>query len=667
MNVLIFGSSSFAGQCLETRLIGAGHEVYHFNRGPVARNGYRITGSLDDLEDNPYWPAQVDVIINYTLLKGLTIDQNIEFCTHLLALARRVGCGRLIHISSVSVYKFSNRVVDEYGEVEQDAAKKGPYAALKVATENYLRAQAGDLPIVFVRPGFILGEGLVSATVGTAVKIPGGRLLILGNAADTMPITTRAVLDEVLLALVERKQVQPGENYLIVDSASPSKKEFIEFCVYELGQAKTVWTLPTLVWLAVAAFAQGLLNAAGKGKIKVWQKLYSVSKVYRYDSRRTEARLGVGMNSHWQAALKASFGQQARNYTLPRQPLPGRLDGLERVLIFGFGRIIQQKHLRALKESGFRGTIQIFDPYLKTLPECEFPLERVDDPSRSEAVLAVVATPGLKHHEAISLLPAGVKTVLIEKPVGYGLEELQEWKKAQQTLGFRVTAFHNYRLKSNVLALNHYLQTHNSGELLRCNVTFDSPPVAGDDAKWARDERRAQTLLYDYGLHFLDLGTMFGEDYLGVRDLSWKINQRGETSDISGVISLSNYNTYFQLRQAQGTQRTLIEFVFANYVAKLTFFPDTLGIISGRDGFVDRSVEFYQQGKATLQKVVDKLTKQDADKSHPLVYQDACSSEQTGTDSITSLSQVSRTYQILNDISQAVYGSQSTSQTNVST
>ena len=114
--------------------------------------------------------------------------------------------------------------------------------------------------------------------------------------------------------------------------------------------------------------------------------------------------------------------------------------------------------------------------------------------------------------------------------------------------------------------------------------------------------------------------------------------------------------TNFRLRQAQGTQRTLIEFVFANYVARLTFFPDTLTVISGRDGFVDRSVEFYQQGKATLQKVADKLSHQDADKSHPLIYQDAYASQAAGHESLTSLSQVARTYQILDDISQIVYG-----------
>ena len=102
MNVLIFGSSSFAGKCLEARLAGAGHEVYHFNRGPAAREGRRITGSIEGLEDNPHWPERVDVIINYTLLKDQTIEENVEFCARLLALARRVGCGRLIHISSVS-------------------------------------------------------------------------------------------------------------------------------------------------------------------------------------------------------------------------------------------------------------------------------------------------------------------------------------------------------------------------------------------------------------------------------------------------------------------------------------------------------------------------------------------------------------------------------------
>ena len=656
MKVLVFGSSSFAGKCLEARLAGAGHEVYHFNRGPVASDGRRITGGLEGLEDNPHWPKQIDAIINYTLLKDQTVEENIEFCARLLALARRVGCGRLIHISSVSAYKFSSRVIDENAEVESDPANKGAYAALKVATENYLRKHAGDVPLVFVRPGFILGEGLVSATVGTAVKIPGGKLMILGNAQDTMPLTTRAILDDSLLALVEREQVQPGENFLVVDSHSPSKREYVEYCAHRLGQAKEVWTLPAALWLGIAAVAQGLLNLVGKGETKVWQKFYSVSKVYRYDSARTAARLGVSQESHWQAALDESFGQQARNYALPRQPLPARLDALDRVLFFGFGRIVQQKHLRALKEAGFQGKIEVYDPFLKALPAGDFPVERVEDPVQSAATLAVVATPGLKHREAIALLPAGAKTVLIEKPVGYGMEELHEWEEAQREGGFATTVFHNYRLKSNVLELTRFLQTHNSGELLRCYVTFDSPAVANDGAKWARDERRSRTLLYDYGLHFLDIGVMFGEHYQGVHDVTWSLNQRGETSDISGVIALSNYKAYFQLRQAQGTQRTSVEFVFANYVARLTFFPDTLTVLSGRDGFVDRSVEFYQQSKATLQKVADKLSQQDADKSHPLIYQDAYASQESGHESLTSLAQVARTYQILDDISQIVYG-----------
>ena len=140
-----------------------------------------------------------------------------------------------------------------------------------------------------------------------------------------------------------------------------------------------------------------------------------------------------------------------------------------------------------------------------------------------------------------------------------------------------------------------------------------------------------------------------------MEDVAWHINQRGETADISGAIALTNYKAYFQLRQGYGTQRTQIEFVFANYVARLTFFPDTLSIITGRDSFVDRLAEFGAQGGATLQKVADKLTKRDADHSHQVLYQDAMASLNGDGPPALSLDRLAPTYRILNDVSEQVY------------
>ena len=475
MNVLIFGSSSFAGKNLAARLEAAGHSVTEFNRGAPGRNGSRVSGSISSLTDNPYWPSRVDVIVNYTLLKDETVEENVAFCAQLIALAKSLGCPRLIHLSSISAYAMAETVISEESRIEPDAAKKGAYGALKVATENYLRDNADGVSVTFLRPGFILGDGLVSATVGMGAKLPGGKLLILGNAEDTVPVTTRSLVDEAIERLIDRAGGH-GEAFLIADSRSPTKGDYLGFCASSLGVAKSTLQLPPLAWLGIGAGAQGLLTVAGKGNVKVWQKISSLTEAHRYDSGRTETALGMSLACDWQRELGTSFDGQPRNYEFAPLPRSEALDSLPSLLLLGCGRIVQQKHLPALKAAGFRGRLQVFDPFLKVLPETGLATERLDDPRTSDAALVVVATPGRQHVEALAQLPDSARLVMLEKPVAYGVGEMEQWRTRQAETGLKVGAFHNYRLKPNVVRLHQFLQSHNSGELMRANVTFDSPP-----------------------------------------------------------------------------------------------------------------------------------------------------------------------------------------------
>lgn len=657
MRIILLGGGSFAGRGLAAKIEREGHECITFSRGKTGRTGSVVSGPVDkNFSDNPHWPKEADWIINFVYLKGESIEANMAFCRQVLDLARRLKCRGVIHISSIMTCRFSQKLITVETPPETHYEGKPFYSAVKIATDECLREAAGEMKVLFVRPGFILGSNHSNLMVGTAGALPGGWILLLGNRKQFFPLTSREKLAEALLAILRKGDWSNGESFLIVDSRSPTKGEYIRACMTDLGQGRHLLAMGSWFWVPAAVLGEGLARLMGNRSPCLFSRIWTTFKGITYNSSSTEAKLGISLGIDWRKELAQSYERQTRNFKCPKaddRTAPD-LKNVSKILFFGVGGIVRQKHLPALHRLGFSGSLDVYDPRPEALDQLPYPARRVGDPSESDATVAVIASPPAFHTDALRRLPPTVTLVMAEKPLVVDRAELDEWLAAAKHR--KITLFHNYRLKDNVLDFLRFVETCNPGELQGVRVCQETGLIAGDPAKWRRDERISRTLLYDFGLHSLDLAAAFGRDYQGVSDLAWKVDSLGNPSEICGSINFANYPIRFQLRQGHGLSCNQIVFDFANYKVRLTFNPDTFVVLMGMDMIVNRFLEGFADCRFILRYIFSKLRHRDQDASHVRSYQESLRYWREAKDSQLALGNVTTTYRFLSDISRQVYG-----------
>lgn len=605
--ILLLGSTSFAATGLIAKLQNDGHLVTRYGRTPSSEDGY-LHGDLLLLADDDRL-VNFDVIINFALLKDQDTAANAAYARSLAALCLKAEIKHLIHISSVSVYSTKASRITESSPLANP--QSGGYGAAKIVTDNELmRTVPRATRITFLRPGFILGEGLVNPLVGTAATLPSGNLLILGNPQSQFPITTRDSVHEAILAVLKSPPEVPIETLLLVDSRSPTRAEFVSECAGLLGLGR-IRKVPGLLWTlagSVGGIAHILTSVAAFGPIA---RLKARGQRLRFDNGLTAKRLSVQPAIDWRSELRASMQLSP---TLTVEPRAVELPGPRSVSYIGFGRVAKQKHLPALRAlkvetihaydaiPGLRGTVRA-EPYTTGM-------------KIAASDLLVVATPGPIHSHALDSVRSFDGPVLVEKPLCYTAKELEEWLSVASSRKSAISVCHNYRFKNNVLALLAFLRQRDPGAIRAAHVDFQSPPVAQDSSPWLRKERDSRTLLMDYGLHFLDLACMWSTADWTLDAAKVIINRRQETHVVTGAASCATYSVSFVVRQGLGPRHARVKFSFDNFDAHLSFFPDFHHFELASENPWLYTAAAGAAAKSFASKVGDKLRSRDSDKSH---------------------------------------------------
>jgi nucleoside-diphosphate-sugar epimerase len=631
----------------------AGHQVTAFSRGPVATSDNVVTGPVDQIHDNPHLDQPFDTVINYIVLKDETVEPNVLFMESLLEFCRRRAIKHLIHISSISSYKASETNVTEDAADETEPTKKGPYGALKVAQDQcVIKGTPAGTAVTLVRPGFVLGSGLMNPIIGTAARLPWNKLLVIGNARSEIPVTTRELVNEAVTKLVSSPPTTQREVVMLASPDSPTRHEFLQACCKLLGTSTGVTQAPVPIWWMVAVGSEVAARMLGQGKLKPFSKLAARLPKLRFNPAKSMQRLGMDLRCDWEKTLQESLDGQERNFELPYRAtnLPAQCKAAN-ITFLGFGRIVRQKHLPALKKMNFTGNVRACD--LRAAEVDGVQVEAIEGATMGKADLFVVASPGPAHVKAIEPLREAEGPVLIEKPLCYGPEELESFKAFAASRSTPVYVCHNYRYKSNVAQMMAFLQRYNPGRLRHASVDFQSPPVAADSAAWMRNERRARTLLLDYSLHFMDLACMFGTDRWSLDGVRHTINPSGETNLIEGRLT-GPYSVSFLLRQGFAPRRARVVFDFQNYSVMLRFFPDTFVPYLSDDNGSLYKMEAKASRRATVTKIADKILNRDSDLSHASVIA-AAASGGPNLESIT-IPKLTAFYQVLFEIERSVYG-----------
>jgi len=220
--ILICGTHSFVATGFYEKLLDANFQVECFSRGKVEMNGAQVTGHVNEISSNPFLASEYDVVVNFIVLHGRSIEENLEYVKDLIELCRKKSVKRLIHISSIIVYKNNEDAVDEMTEIERNSSKSG-YGALKIEVDRYLQyLEEPRFSIIYVRPGFVLAR---EAPVPFVKRLPLGFALLKGGKKSIKPLLQRDDLQTGLIKIIENDFDQsvylfvPDTNITILDHA----------------------------------------------------------------------------------------------------------------------------------------------------------------------------------------------------------------------------------------------------------------------------------------------------------------------------------------------------------------------------------------------------------------------------------------------------------------
>jgi nucleoside-diphosphate-sugar epimerase len=652
--IIICGHKSFAAQGLAGELRQAGQQVTCFSRGSLSEKDGIVSGPIDQMDSNPGFSGNYDALINYILLKEESVERNIQYLKSVLQFCQKHFVKHLIHISSISVYG-TIPTITEHTPIESQSDKKGPYGMLKVSTDLYLEKNLpAGVHLTLVRPGFILGPGMVNPIIGIGIPLPGNQMLVMGNPDRPIPLVSRDLLNKALVRIAVDPPPSSVEVLLLTDSQSPTRRDYLSACSRLLGCGERVRTLPVFLWLAMGGAGEVFLRLVGKTRNHLFSKIRGVCLAQSVDPHLTEARLGINLSFDWQATLRDSLAGQNPAYSIPKPfSFPAESFRAKIITFLGFGRIVKQKHLPSLRTLNFSGTVHAYDlqPFTDT---SGIAVKSITETPLQDADLIIVATPGPSHNQAISILGEMKGAVLVEKPLCYSREDLDRWLAFAETRQAPVLACHNYRLKGNVQSMLTYMNRFNPGELQRVDVDFQSPPVSHTAPPWARDERRTRTLLMDFSIHFLDLACMFDAGAWNVVAIHSDRDALGQTRLIEGRIKGSFYPVSFLLKQGFGPQRSQLRYTFQNYSIQLGFFPETVTAAMGNNLAPVLWQEPYAMTKSIVRKIGDRIRRKDSDASHAALYTLALDSDPKNFGPFT-VSRLAPFYRLLFDLGDRVY------------
>ncbi|UJF34975.1 NAD-dependent epimerase/dehydratase family protein [Paenibacillus hexagrammi] len=266
MKALVTGATGFLGGRLTQRLIEAGWDVTALGRNVeaghmLAKIGARfLQADLRSQEHVLAACAGQDAVFHCGALSAAWgayrsfYETNAAGTEHVLAGCRQHEVGRLIHVSTPSVYFGAS---DRLGVKESDvlpARQASAYAATKRLAEAAVeRAAAAGLPAVMIRPRAIFGPGdtsilprLIEANVRTGVPmIDKGRAIVDLTYVDN-------VVDALLLCQSAPPHVL-GRTYNITNGEPAVFSEAVSALFDKLGMRLKAKPIPFAAAYAAAA------------------------------------------------------------------------------------------------------------------------------------------------------------------------------------------------------------------------------------------------------------------------------------------------------------------------------------------------------------------------------------------------------------------------------
>ena len=304
--ILICGYRAYAARGLRLLLEAKGHRVAEFSRGPLAGTRDSFTGPVTELHENLHLAEGYDAVVNFIVLKHESLQRNLDYCHSLWRTCCDRNVRHLIHVSSMSVYRDSVRVITEDTATKTNPCRCGAYTASKVVAERFLRERSGpNLKLSLLRPAWIVGDDMFDPVGSAATRLKSGNLLVLAKPCRQRPVIGRSVLHRALANLVVSPPRDNCETLLLVDRNSPTYLEYLQGCCDILGNGTRAISCSAPIWMGMLLLRElrkrnGL---SGRAVVRTLSSILQRSTRQRFDPTWTESRLAMPLTTQWKEEL----------------------------------------------------------------------------------------------------------------------------------------------------------------------------------------------------------------------------------------------------------------------------------------------------------------------------------------------------------------------------
>lgn len=261
----ITGATGFIGGRLVDALVEGGDKVRALVRDPaksplLPRPGVELVrGDLTDPSGLEEVLSGADRVFHCAGLVGDWLRPheaqrvNVDGTRALLAACAAVGVGRVVHLSSLSVYGLGHhRGTDETAPLRYSG---DAYTDSKIDAERMVRVHAdgGRFEVVIVRPGFIYGQGDRRFLPKLLDALARRQFVYVGDGSKLLNLS---YVDDVTrgLILAATEPSAAGQAYNLTDGTQTSLRDLVELLCRQLGiPAPTKRIPPPVAWAACSA------------------------------------------------------------------------------------------------------------------------------------------------------------------------------------------------------------------------------------------------------------------------------------------------------------------------------------------------------------------------------------------------------------------------------
>jgi len=303
--ILVTGASGFLGSHLVSALARQGLTVRAQGRSrdriPTGARVTPVVTALDDVASLTHAARGCDAIVHAAALsapwgpRADFIAANVTGTANVLAAARDAGVRRLVHISSPAVL-FDGR--DHHGLTDDAPVPPrltSQYARTKQQAEQLVRAAAGWLEVVTLRPKAIYGPGDRALVPRLLAAARAGRLPQVGHGRNAVDLThVDDVVQAIHCALVTDRGV--GSTFLVTGGEHVSLWPMIRSLLEGVGLRYPSRVVPLPLALAAAGAMEAVAALTGREPTLTRYSALILARTQTYDITRARTVLDYAPN-----------------------------------------------------------------------------------------------------------------------------------------------------------------------------------------------------------------------------------------------------------------------------------------------------------------------------------------------------------------------------------